>query len=142
LGRVLVQTFFPEHYAIRFAAEQDYNKFFSKELHFRKVMHYPPAAALAEIMVKDKKLEHATRLAAEVGKFLAGLGELIRGVRILGPGPAPLARIEGVYRIQFLLKAASRSRLNTILRRLADECEGLGVPSHALMIDMDPVNLM
>jgi len=89
-------------------------------------MHYPPAAALAEVMVKDKKLEQATRLAAEVGKFLGNLGELIRGVRILGPGPAPLARIEGVYRIQFLLKAASRARLNAILRRLADECEGLG----------------
>ena len=141
-GRVLVQTFFPEHYAIRFAAEQDYNKFFSKELHFRKVMHYPPAAALAEVMVKHKKLEQATRLAAEVGKFLGNLGELIRGVRILGPGPAPLARIEGVYRIQFLLKAASRARLNAILRRLADECEGSGVPSYALTIDMDPVNLM
>jgi primosomal protein N' (replication factor Y) (superfamily II helicase) len=141
-GRVLVQTFYPEHYAIRFATEQDYNKFFSKELHFRKVMHYPPAAALADVVVRDKKLEHAARMAAQVGKFFQSLGELTRGVRILGPGPAPLARIEGVYRIQFLLKASSRGKLNAILRRLAEECEDWGVPSHALTIDMDPVNLM
>jgi primosomal protein N' (replication factor Y) len=141
-GRVLVQTFYPEHYAIRFAAEQDYNKFFSKELHFRKVMHYPPAAALADVVVRDKQLEHAARMAAQVGKFFASLRELARGVRILGPGPAPLARIEGVYRIQFLLKASSRGKLNAILRRLAEECEDWGVPSHALTIDMDPVNLM
>jgi primosomal protein N' (replication factor Y) (superfamily II helicase) len=141
-GRVLVQTFYPEHYAIRFAAEQDYSKFFSKELHFRRMMHYPPAAALADVVVQDKKLEHAARMAAEVGKFFESLSELTRGVRILGPVPAPLARIEGVYRIQFLLKASSRAKLNTILRRLAEECENLGVPSHALTIDMDPANLM
>jgi primosomal protein N' (replication factor Y) (superfamily II helicase) len=141
-GRVLVQTFYPEHYAIRFAAEQDYNKFFNKELHFRKVMHYPPAAALADVVVRDKKLEDAARMATEVGKFFESLSELTRGVRILGPGPAPLARIEGVYRIQFLLKASSRAKLNAILRRLAEDCEEWGVPSHALMIDMDPVSLM
>ena len=141
-GRVLVQTFYPQHYAIRFAAEQDYGKFFNKELHFRKAMHYPPAAALADVVVEDKKLEHAARMAAEVGKFFESLGELRKGIRILGPGPAPLARIEGYYRIQFLLKALSRARLNAILRRLAEESEDWGVPSHALTIDMDPTNLM
>jgi primosomal protein N' (replication factor Y) (superfamily II helicase) len=141
-GRVLVQTFYPEHYAIRFAAEQNYSKFFNKEFHFRQMMHYPPAAALADVVVQDKKLEHAARMAGEVGKFIESLGDLTRGIRILGPGPAPLARIEGVYRIQFLLKASSRAKLNTILRRLADECENWGVPSHALTIDMDPQSLM
>jgi len=142
LGRVLVQTFYPEHYAIRFAAEQDYAKFSTKELHFRRMMHYPPAAALANVVVQDKKLENAARIAAEVGKFFESLGDLTRGVRVLGPGPAPLARIEGLYRIQFLLKAASRAKLNTILRRLAEECDQWGVPPHSLMIDMDPVSLM
>ncbi len=142
LGRVLVQTFYPEHYAIRFAAEQDYAKFSAKELHFRRMMHYPPAAALANVVVQDKQLDHATRTAAEVGKFFESLGDLTRGVRILGPGPAPLARIEGLYRIQFLLKAASRAKLNTLLRRLAEEGDQWGVPPHSLMIDMDPVSLM
>lgn len=141
-GRVLVQTFYPEHYAIRFAAEQDYGKFYNKEMHFRRVMHYPPVAALADVVVQDRKLEHATRMAAEVGKFFESLGDLTRGIRILGPGPAPLARIEGFYRIQFLMKAASRTKLNAVLRRLAEEHEQWGVPSHAITIDMDPVNLM
>ena len=141
-GRVLVQTFFPEHYAIRFAAEQDYNKFFNKELRFRKVMHYPPAAALANVVVQGKRLEDAARIASEIGKFFESLGDLTRGVRIMGPGPAPLAKIEGSYRIQFLLKAASRAKLNAILRRLAGESEERGFPLHSLLIDMDPVSLM
>ena len=141
-GRVLVQTFYPEHYAIRFAAEQDYNKFSAKELHFRRMMHYPPAAALANVVIQDKELDHAARIAAEVGKFFGSLGDLTHGVRIMGPGPAPLARIEGLYRIQFLLKAASRAKLRTILRRLAEKSDQWGMPPHALMIDMDPVSLM
>ena len=141
-GRVLVQTFYPEHYAIRFAAEQDYQKFFAKELHFRRMMHYPPAAALANVVVQDKSLEHASQIATEVGRFFQNLGQLARGIRILGPSPAPLARIEGLFRIQFLLKASSRARLNMVLRRLADECDQWGSYARAVMIDMDPVSLM
>jgi primosomal protein N' (replication factor Y) (superfamily II helicase) len=105
-------------------------------------MHYPPTAALANVIAQDKKLEDAARIAREVGSFFGRLGDLARGVKILGPGPAPLAKIEGLYRIQFILKAASRARLNAVLRRLADECEQAGIPAHSLMIDMDPVNLM
>jgi primosomal protein N' (replication factor Y) (superfamily II helicase) len=141
-GRVLVQTFYPEHYAIRLAAEQDYNKFFTKELHFRRMMHYPPAAALANIVVQDKKLDHAAQIATEVGKFFESRQEMTRGIRILGPGPAPLARIENLHRIQFLLKASSRYRINALLRRLAEECDQWGLSTHSLMIDMDPVSLM
>ncbi len=141
-GRVLVQTFYPEHYAIRFAAEQDYGKFFTKEMHFRRMMHYPPATALANIVVQDRKLDQAAQYAAEVGKFFESSGELTRAVRILGPSPAPLARIEGLYRIQFVLKASSRSRLNALLRSLAEQFDRWGFPSHSVMIDMDPVSLM
>jgi len=141
-GRVLVQTFYPEHYAIRLAAEQDFTRFYAKEIQFRRLMHYPPTAALANVIARDKSLEEATRIAKEVGNFFERLGDLARGIRILGPGPAPLAKIKRLYRIQFLLKAASRARLNAVLRRLADECEQLGVPAHSLMIDMDPMSLM
>jgi len=141
-GRVLVQTFYPEHYAIRFAAEQDYKKFFAKELHFRRMLHYPPVAALANVVVQDKSLEHASQIATEVGKFFQNLGDLARGVRVLGPSPAPLAKIEGLFRIQFLLKASSRAKLNMVLRRLADECDQWGGRARAVMIDMDPVSLM
>ncbi|MCL5005025.1 MAG: primosomal protein N' [Acidobacteria bacterium] len=141
-GRVLVQTFYPEHYAIRLAAGQDFARFFTKEMQFRRLMHYPPTAALANVIVQDKKLDEAARIAKEVGDFFEKIGDLARGIKILGPGPAPLARIEGLYRIQFLLKAASRARLNAVLRRLADECGQIGIPAHSLMIDMDPVSLM
>ncbi len=175
-GRVLVQTFFPEHYAIRLAAEQNYEGFFSKEMRFRRMMHYPPAAALANIIAQDKELEEAARVATRIGEYFASLGLLddggardaadnarpvdfpspssapasadgraggwAQGMRVLGPTPAPLARIEGRYRIQFLIKSQSRAKLNQVLRGLIDHCDQLGINPRSVMIDVDPVSVM
>ncbi|HET7840440.1 MAG TPA: primosomal protein N', partial [Terriglobia bacterium] len=141
-GRVLVQTFYPEHYAVRMAAEQNYDAFFAKEMRFRRVMHYPPVTALANIVAQDVTLERAAHVAQVVGRFLQSLGTDSRVLRILGPSPAPLARIKGRHRIQFLLKSESRSRLNGILRRMAAYCGGRGVPPRSVMIDVDPVSIM
>jgi len=141
-GRVLVQTFYPEHYAIRLAAEQNYEMFFQKEIHFRRVMHYPPLTAMANVIAQGAKLEQAAEVAKTVGDFLIPLEPSTEGLKILGPTPAPLAKVQGRFRIQFLIKSTSRSRLNTLLRQLADHCEQQGIPQRAVMIDMDPVNLM
>jgi primosomal protein N' (replication factor Y) len=141
-GRVLVQTFYPEHYAIRLAAEQNYAGFFSKEMSFRRLMHYPPVTALANVIAEDTKLERAAQVASQIGSFLTGIEGRSPGIKVLGPSPAPLARLEGRYRIQFILKSASRARLNTALRQLADHCEAQGIPPRAVMIDMDPVSVM
>ena len=141
-GRVLVQTFYPDHYAIRMAAEQNYEAFFHKEMRFRRMMHYPPLTALANVVAQGSKLEQAAEVARQVGDFLIPLEARTTGLKILGPTPAPLAKLEGRYRIQFLLKCTSRARLNTILRRLADRADEQGIPPRSLMIDMDPVNIM
>jgi primosomal protein N' (replication factor Y) len=139
-GRVLVQTFYPEHYAILLAADQNYEGFYSKEMRFRRMMHYPPAGALANVIAQGSKLEVAAHVASGIGKFLAGVADEY-GLRVLGPASAPLARIKGCYRIQFLIKAASRASLNEVLRRLETECERRGVPPRSVMMDMDPVSI-
>ena len=141
-GRVLVQTFFPEHYAIRLAAEQNYEGFYSKEMRFRRMMRYPPCWALANVVAQDTKLERAAQVAGQMGRFLERADGARRELKILGPSPAPLARIEGRYRIQFLLKASSRARLHEILRRLADDCDRRGIPPRSVVIDVDPVSVM
>ena len=141
-GRVLVQTFFPDHYAIRMAAEQNYEAFFHKEMRFRRMMHYPPVTALANVIAQGAKLEHAAQVAKQVGNYLIPLEKQIEGLKILGPTPAPLAKLQGHFRIQFLMKCTSRARLSTILRRLADYADRQGISPRALMIDMDPANIM
>jgi primosomal protein N' (replication factor Y) len=141
-GRVLVQTFFPEHYAIRLAAEQNYEGFYSKEMRFRRMMRYPPCWALANVIVQDTKLERAAQVAAQIGRILERADGAGSELKILGPSPAPLARIEGRYRIQFLLKGSSRARLSGILRRLADDCDRRGIPPRSVVIDVDPLSVM
>jgi primosomal protein N' (replication factor Y) len=105
------------------------------------MMHYPPAGALANVIAQGPRLEEAARVAHHIGGFLAGLAEQYE-LRVLGPASAPLARIKGRFRIQFLIKATSRARLNEVLRRLEDDCDRRGVPPRAVMIDMDPVSIM
>jgi primosomal protein N' (replication factor Y) len=141
-GRVLVQTFFPDHYAIRMAADQNYEAFFQKEMRFRRMMHYPPVTALANVIAQGTKLEQAAIVAKHVGNFLIPLEKNTEGLKILGPTPAPLAKLEGRFRIQFLIKCTSRARLSGILQHLADYTDQQGIPQRALMIDMDPSNIM
>jgi primosomal protein N' (replication factor Y) len=141
-GRVLVQTFFPDHYAIRLAADQNYDGFFSKEMGFRRMMHYPPITALANVVAQHEKLERAAQVAKEMGEFFTKVEGQFPGIKILGPGPAPLARVERRYRIQFLLKSVSRARLHALLKQLADHCERSGVQTREVMIDVDPVSIM
>ncbi len=141
-GRVLVQTFFPDHYAIRLAADQKYEVFFEKEMRFRRMMHYPPVTALANVIAQGSKLEQAARVAKHVGDFLIPLESSTEGLKISGPTPAPLAKLEGRFRIQFLMKCTSRARLSNILQRLADYTDQQGIPQRSLMIDMDPANIM
>jgi primosomal protein N' (replication factor Y) len=81
-------------------------------------------------------------VAKAVGEFLARVDASRFGVRVLGPGPAPLAKIEGRYRIQFLMKAASRARLNELLRQLLDEFEQRRISPRSYVIDVDPVSIM
>ncbi len=139
-GEVLVETHYPEHYAIQMAARQDYPSFFEKELHFRRLMHYPPFSSLAILVVRHAKLEQAIRWSRQLGAFLEPMES--RGIKVLGPAAAPLARLKREYRFQFLLKSPQRSALNRILAECLAFCEQRGIPERAIRLDVDPINLL
>src|SRR5574340_336769 len=101
-GRVLIQTFYPEHYAIQDAVKQDYLSFFERELHFRQMMAYPPFTSLANVIVRDRDLEKAIGWSRRLGDYFSKYDG--KGIRILGPAAAPLARLKKENRYQFLLK--------------------------------------
>ena len=109
-GIVLIQTINPDHYAVRMAAAQDYQAFYEKELHFRRMMHYPPFSAMANVLVRAEKKEMAMRMSAEAGT--AAHSAAARSCKIMGPAEAPVPRLKNEYRYQFLVKAASRKALN------------------------------
>ncbi len=138
-GEVLVETYYPEHYAIQLAARQDYLTFFEKEVQFRRLLHYPPFTALASILVRDTKIENAIRWSRQLSAFLAP--QESRGVKVLGPAAAPLARLKREYRFQFLLKAPKRAQLTRAVTELLAFSEEKEIPQKAVLVDVDPLSL-
>ncbi|MFP5277674.1 MAG: primosomal protein N' [Acidobacteriota bacterium] len=141
-GRVVVQTYYPDHYAILAAMKHDYAAFAERELKYRRWMHYPPFGVLANVLVQSQKLEEASGWAAVLGKYLAQSQSGGGAVRVLGPCTAPIARIKGVYRFHMILKAASRKALNAALRGMLAHAESAGVPRRNLVVDVDAARLM
>jgi primosomal protein N' (replication factor Y) len=139
-GKVIVQTYFPEHYAVQYAARQDFPGFYEKELRFRSWMHYPPSSSLANVMVRSVKLEDAERWSAILGRWFEKTPH--EGVRVLGPAAAPIERLKGDYRYHFILKSASRQRLNAILRAMLKEAASGNIPRTCLIVDVDAIWLM
>ena len=139
LGKVVLQTHFPDHYAVQFAAHHDYQGFAEKELRFRGWMHYPPFDSLANIVVRSDKQDEALRYSGLLGRWF----EQVRheGVRVMGPAPAPIARLKKDYRFHFVLKAASRERLNLILRSMLDAAQQQKIPRTNIIVDVDAMSL-
>jgi primosomal protein N' (replication factor Y) (superfamily II helicase) len=138
-GIVLVQTINPDHYAIRMAAAHDYRAFYEKELNFRRLMHYPPFTAMANILLRSEKQEEALRMSAEVGRLLMPAPEKMK---VMGPAEAPVPRLKSEFRYQLLIKSASRKALNELLRRVRDFALDSKWSATAMVIDVDPLTLM
>jgi primosomal protein N' (replication factor Y) len=136
---VLVQTVNPDHYAVRLAAAQDYQAFYEKELHFRRMMHYPPFSAMANLLVRAEKREAALRMSSELGTLLT---PPLEQLRVMGPAEAPVPRLKNEYRYQFLIKAASRKALNHLLLSARTFAQERKWGATALVIDVDPLTLM
>jgi len=139
-GKVILQTYFPEHYAVQYAARHDFSGFYEKELRFRSWMHYPPSGSLANVMVRCRKLEDALRWSAALGRWFEKTSH--EGVRVLGPAAAPLERLKGDHRYHFILKSSSRQRLNASLRAMLQEAAKENIPRASLVVDVDALWLM
>jgi len=140
-GRVLVQTFHPHHYALRHACAQDYQAFYDEEINYRKNLHYPPFVALASVLVHGEELGRTQATADELKVALVE-ANTNKDCRILGPAPAPLARLRGEHRIQLLIKSRSRPRLRQLLDVAFANAAAQGSNLHNVNLEIDPVNLM
>jgi primosomal protein N' (replication factor Y) len=140
IGKVLVQTYHPDHYAIEFAAKHDYPGFVAKEMQYRRWMHYPPHAVLANVLIQSEKLEEATAWSATLGRWFQQAR--LEKVRVLGPAAAPIVRLKRIYRYHFVLKAERRQALGETLRALLAFAEAQGIPRRSLVVDVDAVHLM
>jgi primosomal protein N' (replication factor Y) len=142
-GRVVIQSTYPDHYAIRYARTQDYPGFFRREVEFRRLMGYPPFRSLVQILITDESYMKAFQIGDRVGKALktttaGSSGEL----HVLGPAPAPLERLRGKYRVQLLLKALDSARSAPALREAFELLSAQKVPLTSVQVDVDPLSLL
>jgi len=139
-GKVVLQTYFQDHYAVQYAARHDFAGFYDKELRFRSWMHYPPYSALANVLIRSDKLEEALQWSGTLGKWFEQNRH--EGVRVLGPAAAPIVRLKRDYRYHFVLKSPSREKLNTTLRAMLSYAASKRIPRTQVIVDVDAIWLM
>jgi primosomal protein N' (replication factor Y) (superfamily II helicase) len=141
-GRVIVQTFQPEHYSIVTAQNHDYSALYKKEIDLRKTLAYPPFSRLANIRIEgsdNSQVQDAALKLAHLAQKFQDRSE----PEILGPAPAPLTRIRDKYRWQLLIKGKKLETLHRFLHRLAGEFPALGKAGKIrIFIDVDPEYMM
>ncbi|MFM8890730.1 MAG: primosomal protein N', partial [Planctomycetia bacterium] len=147
-GRVVVQTSTPDHPAIRAAAMHDYEAFVRSELPIREALLYPPFGGIVRFVVRsaderaaaDWAAAIAERLRREVGRESTGEAAPAPAMRVLGPAPAPIARLSDRYRWHLQLHGPDGSRLRDLVRRAT---AGLQTPDHvAWIVDVDPIDML
>jgi primosomal protein N' (replication factor Y) len=140
-GRVLIQTYHPQHYALRHACAQDYRGFYDEEIRHRRNHGYPPFVALALMLVRHKDAGRANATAQQLRLALAEANS-DHACRILGPAPAPFARLRGEHRVQLLIKSRSRKQMRAVIDTALQTLEKAGNDLRSVTVEIDPVSMM
>lgn len=140
-GRVIIQSYHTEHYALEFARHQNYEKFYEHEIHFRRNMHYPPFVALINALVKHTDFAKAAYTASELAERIKA-ADAEKLLKVLGPAPAPLSRLRGEHRMQVLIKTRYRRQAREALDSAMIGLKETGQDLKMITIEVDPVNLM
>jgi len=133
-GRVIIQTFNPEHYAVTSSKDHDYLTFFQKETELREQLGYPPFSYLACLRLQGNSSQTTEAMAQRVGQGIVGVlrqwPKRGKDIQVLGPAEAPLAKLKGKYRWQILIRAADPTNL------IPEEMP------EGWIVDIDPVTLL
>ena len=153
-GKVVIQTYMPEHYCIAAAQKHDYLGFYAQEVEARGALRYPPFSHVGTLLLRGKDEKQVEEVAYAVQDQLrmwltdqaptAQVSDVEETeVEILGPAPAPLSKIEGKFRWHFLLRSNSVERISQLLKYLTDE-PPVAIKSNAIefVIDIDPTNIL
>ncbi|KXT74083.1 Helicase PriA essential for oriC/DnaA-independent DNA replication [Streptococcus sp. DD10] len=137
-GKVYIQTYNPNHYAIRFAKQQDYEGFYTYEMNLRRTLGYPPFYYTVGITLSHKQEEFVLKKSYQILQLLKE--ELTDQVKILGPTPRPIARTHNLYHYQILLKYRFENQLETALNKVLDLTQQVENKDLRLIIDNEPQN--
>ena len=146
-GRVIIQTYNPDHYSIQWARMHDFSGFYKEELEFRRDLNYPPFTRLVNFRIMGNSKRQTEEYAVELGRISKDLLERNRDyqgyIEILGPVTAPIEKLKGKYRRQILVKGQKTDILHSfvrqVLRKVPSGKKSRGV---SLAVDVDPINML
>ena len=133
-----MQTLFPSHYSVRCGCAQDYDTFVAKELEFRTALRYPPVTAMINVVVRGRRSTPRIERRGALAALVRGVGRRL-AVVVLGPAPAPLAKLRGEHRAQFFLKGGDRARMTGAIRSALAARPAL---ARRTAVDVDPVSML
>lgn len=147
VGRVLLQTYLPDHYSVRCAARQDFARFAAYELRYRKRLGYPPYTRMVNIRCEGKDGEEVRAILDRFAeRFQIAIQRLPQGTSLpslLGPAPAPLERVNGRERWQLLVKGEDRRALHALVKSTYDELRMHQRASRVrIIVDVDPYDML
>ncbi len=137
-GRVFIQSYHADHYALTCAADHAYREFYEHELPFRQELGYPPCGHLVNLIFSGNNM---LQVRSTAQRFAGDLRPMSSEVEILGPSPCPLARLRGKHRYQILLKATRRPPLRCCLDHL-EELRKKNPRQVQLHVDVDPLDML
>lgn len=145
-GEVVIQTYQPEHYAITYAAAQDYDGFYQEEILYRELMGYPPVSHMLAVQIYAASQEEGSRLAGQLAEQAGSYADqekpLNQRMMIVGPAPAGIGKVNDIYRFVFYVKDRSYEELI----RVKDGLEAwMGEQQRgrvSLQFDFDPMNTL
>ncbi|MDP2646981.1 MAG: primosomal protein N' [Desulfobacterales bacterium] len=146
-GKVILQTYNPEHFSIIAAKKQDFKAYYAREIGFRKALNYPPFSRIVMLRISGRDPEKTRMLANTLGRLCdrirQGNRSFLNSVEFMGPSEAAIGRIAKQYRWQIFIKGRQLRALHGFVRRLMFENMLLfNNPAVSVTVDVDPISLM
>lgn len=140
-GKVIIQTYTPEHYSIQYASKHNYHAFFNREMNIRRTHAYPPYYFLTSITVTHKDLMKVIAVSEQIAKALEH--HLSEQAVVLGPAACVIPRIKDRYRYQCMVKYKNEPKLIQTLKNILTHYESeLTQSGLQIIIDQNPQMLM
>ncbi len=136
-GHVLIQTYQPEHYAIRAAANQDFQGFYDMEMSYRSLLKYPPVYNMMVVLVTSESRELSLEASELLSKEINSACRAMNSTRAIGPSEASIGKINNIYRRVIYIKSGDEKELSQI-KEIVEEYANEGV---TVTVDVNPVNL-
>lgn len=137
-GKVIIQTFNPEHYAIQLSKFQDYEAFYKKEMQFRRVLAYPPYYFITQLTISHRDVKYAQKASYQIAQKINQ--HLSKQAKILGPTPAFISRIKNEFFYQIMIKYRFETELSAVLKEILVESQKSERKGLKIMIDVEPQN--